>query len=1402
MTRFTKLRPTTVTFGLPGMGNTTAHAGKPAPGQQSHHKLSTLDPLVARNEVLSPQADPAARARALIEGAGDGRQADETAGTTSMAPRRGLSALKKTLLKGAKGAAKVIGLARGEPTPHAQLLRYAGTPLKPDGANVHQVVPGDPQKIIGAFTALLVAEQDALDTGIAVNEAAAAEELVAGHLERTEGDLALSARRAYRLLELPRQAVAAAAELAATHESIELESGVLAATSNLLSLMRDALSREQQALGPLIVAAEEREQKIASLRSHVALLEEVEADQRESLPSIESERGVLDATSDLLRRMRDELAREQQALALPIGQASHSLAGLLADEQRQEIEERGQKIASLTSQVAVLEEVEADQRQSLSLLQTKARDLENRQQALERQIGQSRHIADVNQQLRAHGEAAEALRALQAPLQQVVQEREAAHAPSKAGADQAITSYAEIDEASCEELLQACPGFGGAVDLEPLREAVRAWMGTLDDRLAHFGAEALPKSLAMNMAFEALGIVAAGDPQRAAELVRTLQGMSLAELVSPVGVTEASSELGVAAENLARLLADEPSGLQMLELLLAPSDACLGPSQAEAARVYLLADEARRHVPEGSEALRDWITSAQRAAGGVAHAVDPAQALADCSIDERAAYRAFRNGYHSNEPGSDYDKANQHLKKPVGWLKDRATAASSSVFAPANPLNTLGEGLVVGAATALPTPARQAAKALEEAAAHLNDYLAARRQLMPPGQIPSRGELAWQAVAYHVQWHPEGSDLTTMKLDAQALDAIEQRYGNLLLHFEKEARLKGGGQVLASGVHPELDSTWKALQAGELSVLEAMNLLHERLPTAAPASPGVETDTPSMAYWRDQLHDAVTRANRLLHDGDPARVTSAQGLLDLTRDMIENLEWRDRLKLIGQKVWGLNAGPASAALAAASLPTGIGLKLVAGKQTNHDELLELYMGRTGLYLQLGEQTTQQVQGGAGVNLGYVWSLGDEEKGARVGAGGTVDWRVKREVGIENGVQLRVLRLSGGQEPALMAKFMDMYEHLLALAASHEGGTPAPDDWMRELLAHHDNLNIGLIDGAVRENTGTETSASLFAGLRLGEVDDRPRRVNLSISGGVKTKRDQTRTQTEVAGYMTTLYRDSTAQTKTEVNARGAAGVQLAGWRDETVDPRKAQQKASISATAVDLAFAAEVRAEGVTHFCTLFTRDKKIDPVRSDCAMDFLDFGAFEREVRREWNAWVNYGTVKLPKDMSEGMRYAVAEKQLEDMLAQARLFAKENKFATVYMDKAMKPKVAPLLDGLRSLANLQRKAGRGDDAERTEQKFDDFVAQPAMWEPTILMVREKPKKQADRGIDFFVKYQNNRIAEAMRTVGQWPPYEPVLRAEPGRRPEPARTWKPAAAEPLLEADGTEGDIEDTAHAS
>jgi hypothetical protein len=367
-------------------------------------------------------------------------------------------------------------------------------------------------------------------------------------------------------------------------------------------------------------------------------------------------------------------------------------------------------------------------------------------------------------------------------------------------------------------------------------------------------------------------------------------------------------------------------------------------------------------------------------------------------------------------------------------------------------------------------------------------------------------------------------------------------------------------------------------------------------------------------------------------------------------------------------------------------------------------------------------------------------------------------------------------VGAGRELELRAEFMDMFEHLMHLVTPPPDGSPECRDRMRELLAYHPGLNLGLIDNASRRTLGVESNFAGVAALRAGAVAGRARRANVSLSLGLKSKKESTRTDTTVAGYMTTLYRDSTAQAKSELGIRLTAGAQAHQWLND-----QDKQQAGLGAGGWDLGYACEVRAVGTTNFCTLFTFGDEIDPVRSDRATDFLSFRDFEREVRREWGAWVHYGTVKLPKDMDDATRHVVAERQLEDFLEQARAFAKANKFATMYADKTLKAETAPMLDACRARARVWRAAGDEARALAEDQKFDRLIAEPALWEPAILMLREKTKLQVERGLDFVLKRQSNRVAEAMRTVGQWVLYEPVPQPTPERpRVEPARLWQRA----------------------
>ncbi|MEG8103905.1 hypothetical protein G3N75_23175, partial [Xanthomonas hortorum pv. gardneri] len=238
----------------------------------------------------------------------------------------------------------------------------------------------------------------------------------------------------------------------------------------------------------------------------------------------------------------------------------------------------------------------------------------------------------------------------------------------------------------------------------------------------------------------------------------------------------------------------------------------------------------------------------------------------------------------------------------------------------------------------------------------------------------------------------------------------------------------------------------------------------------------------------------------------------------------------------------------------------------------------------------------------------------------------------------------------------------------------------------------------------------------------------------------------------------------TAARRVEAAARLTAGVQLA-LAQQRREGASATPAASTTVSAIEAGYVAEVSADVATAFCTLFQFGGEIDPVRSDRATDFTQFAAFERLVRTQWERWADYGLVKLGNDVDQTLQPVLAELQLEHFMQQARRFADGNALAALFADEALRSAAAPLLDAHRALALVAQDAGDHARALAERTAFDALLQQPDVWEPTLLLVREKAKLTEERGVDFIVKRQRNRIAEAMRTVGQWPAYEAVPRA-------------------------------------
>ncbi|TWR32161.1 type III effector, partial [Xanthomonas vasicola] len=641
--------------------------------------------------------------------------------------------------------------------------------------------------------------------------------------------------------------------------------------------------------------------------------------------------------------------------------------------------------------------------------------------------------------------------------------------------------------------------------------------------------------------------------------------------------------------------------------------------------------------------------------------------------------------------------------------------------------------------------------------------LVARRHTQSAcGQLPSQDELAMQALSEYVQWLPHEQNATDLIFTAKVLAEIEQRA--LELQDSVTASLSTTDDRQPAACHPAIASAWVALRTGRVRLPETLRLIQRAL-LDHPVQP---IDTPDGAAHlgkelasvaRNNFHQAVGNASRFLHEGDTSRVRSPRALFACLRNVMERLEWRDKLRITEQRVIGLNTTPLSAALAI--IPSGLGLRLSAGGQISSDRSVEIYMGRTGLSLQIGQQKARQFQASTGINAGVL--LPGTER-APVGITGAADWRIKKESGVEHGVQIRVPRRGKGQELEQRAQFLAMFEHLLQLAEQSGGDTAqlTERDFLAELLAHHPSITVGLIGHAERNSSTTESSVSVAAGVRVGNMDGRPRRATLGASLGLKARRETSRTQTPIEGYMTMVLKDSSAQSRVEIAGRASASLVAQQWTQPSTGNAPPNPIARLSMAALDLGYSREVHSAGSNTFSTLWMFNNEIDPVRTDRGFEFFDVASFEREVKRNWQLWTHYGISKLQGKVDDQRLYMVAERQLQDFVDRVRIHMQDNKFASLIVDWVLQAEAAPRLDALRAQSQLLRVAGCEAQAAEADRAFDELISNPSIWEPTILILREKGKRQRERGIDFFVKRQTNQSAEAMRTVGQWIPYEPV----------------------------------------
>ncbi|UKE45550.1 XopZ family type III secretion system effector [Xanthomonas cerealis] len=1374
------LRPYGVSACLPGMAETVSHPSAPSAKRQTHNKLATPEPSAFEAELIAAQDAPLTWSAALLQKAEQNKAV----------PFTPLSANKQrswTLPWRKAGA--ILGLDSGTPLPHRDLLRHASSSARPagdaDSAAARQ--PGTAAQrpdaapdLNDALLARLEHTNGRLAIGIARRHA---DELKYAHtqtLQSARERLALLTRRAGnlgdRIARLRQQRAELVRQMQQCDAQADAVSAALRELEPKVAATRDALAAANSRGQPPQSAAPAGSSS-AAVDGDAAMVQA-----RAALARLEGELGRARSNGNALAKavFFGRGSAQAEALAQQLTQANAELETLQSAHARaqahvQSLQRCAQGAPGAASTCAPAsaacgpadtqtqtmrnrllqhERMQALQRGHGERCQRQKRRLQNELRRVDTQLEQARQSLQVNtSELWQQDRTVHALEEAQGRMEQAVVRVDQDLSSTEAQHDALQATFASTNADTAERLLDALPGFHAQTLCAADEQTLRAWTTAVQTRGDAFGSDALSPADAIGIGLQALSIAARGDIAQAAQALRELDAIGLRELVPAPGTdTPALSETTAACVGL---LAGVPRGMQVLAQMLRAEQTAPSREQREAAQIYLRAGQLYAKTEVAQSAQRTWLSAAQAGAQHALHGASPTHGLEAATQMQRSAFHALRNGYESTAAGSPYAQVNASLQMFAQWARAGNASAQRGQL---NPLHALELGTRVAAAEALPTPSRRAGEELRKAAEHLTGWLNERRHAQRgAGQLPAPQELALQALAEYVRWSPAEQDLTRLAFTPKLLRDIQRRGLDLQHHAARSARTDPAASTAAC--HPAVEAAWSALRAGGMRLPDTMRLLQRGLLDYREQAAASAGDDTLESAERQRFHQAVASASRLLHDGDSARVRSPETLFDALRDLLGHLAWRDKLRITEQRVLGLNAAPLSAALAV--IPAGLGLKLALGGQASTEASMEIYMGRTGLSLQIGRQATRQLQAAAGISAGLLLPGTDA---APVVLGGTAEWRLKMESSLENGVQIRVPRRGKGHELEQRAQFLAMFEHLLRMAGEPDSdGVPlAQRDLLGALLAEHPSITVGVIDGAQRTASSTESSIAATAGVRVGEMDGRPRRVTLGASVGVKARRESASSQTPIAGYMNMLLKDSTAQSRVEMAARASASVVAQQWHRPAVADAAPTPLARLSTGTLELGFSKELHSAGSTTFTTLWMFNNEIDPVRTDRGFEFQSFAQFEHDVRRNWPLWTNYGVAKLRGKVDEQRLYLVAERQLEDFMDRVRVHMRDNRFASLIVDWVLQTEAAPRLDALRAQSQLLRMAGREAEAAQAERDFDALLSQPAIWEPTILILREKGKRQRERGIDFFVKRQTNQLAEAMRTVGQWTPYEPV----------------------------------------
>jgi hypothetical protein len=814
--------------------------------------------------------------------------------------------------------------------------------------------------------------------------------------------------------------------------------------------------------------------------------------------------------------------------------------------------------------------------------------------------------------------------------------------------------------------------------------------------------------------FEALAILSSASPAQVAEMAARgaaptgdVDGVPGLPVVFDSEVADRDPASFKSAIMLAREIAALPRGIEVLSALTVGSGD-LSSYQCVAARVLFKADHALAQLP-ASHPDEAHLTAAREGANQVVQAADGSFDAID-TAQRKIAFNAVRNGLMRTGPGSEYQKIDEYLRSLTGEMLESNSLVTDGVMGALNRSGIAGR-FPITAPTALNRSAIAAAAQTAvavgivgvpaEALQELRDAAGALRD----GGEASPPERALAALVQAVITASASNDLLTLTHDQIA---IAPRFGLR----ESAADV----QVL-----------WDEFQAGQKSPVDAVRALADLAASAEPDA--------AMKKTIAQVKAKASFAEGSAWVGQ-ASVTTPDDVGNFLRTIAWNLKLRDRAKVTGGQVTGVDVGPfpiVSSSQGGFSAAVRFPFRL----SEQSDQVVELGMSTQAFYFSVGTQSTRVARAGFGVGFsrGLV-SHGNYGVSARI-----VDAEMK--AGYERQSQVGVLVRVPRDKTTEQRNRTEFATMMVDIVKPNEARLPVglqEASPLEAVLACHPYASVNLLGQYDRKAVKGETSFGMFLSGKVGPFQPR-------VGGAIGRRGQITKTRAdERTGYFQFNERKQNVLDSTVTTTLATASWKV--WQNEN------GSKGLTWGGLTGVSRLAERSIRGTETTLRLTTEDGETLPLQSRLISDFSQVDDFVKTIRAELPGWINHGVnyTKYPEvdpaqPWTDELEQASSELDLKRLIDEVR--AKDSEFMQYLLVRALQEATAPRIDALNARIALAERRGNAGQKTELEGMRDALLADPSSWQSRRLVVNERANVTRQPGNAAVVLGQVSSVADA-----------------------------------------------------